>query len=94
MISHIAHSTTTGRQAIGDEDGNGNGVGIVGTQAPVSWDVLLDGTKRPLESHFHIDENGDYGFEVVGHDAKLPMVIDPTFVPAPTIVAPANGGWW
>ena len=53
--------------------------------------MLPDGTKRPLESHFHIDDNGDYGFEVVGHDATLPMVIDPILVPAPTIVAPANG---
>ena len=65
--------------------------GTLHQTAPVSWDVLPDGTKHPLESHFHIDDNGDYGFEVVGHDATLPMVIDPILVPAPTIVAPANG---
>jgi predicted secreted protein len=65
--------------------------GTLHQTAPVSWDVLPDGTKHPLESHFHIDDNGDYGFEVVGHDATLPMVIDPILIPAPTIVAPANG---
>ena len=65
--------------------------GTLHETAPVSWDVLPDGTKRPLESHFRVDDGSDYGFEVVGHDPNLPLVIDPNLVPAPTIVAPANG---
>src|SRR4029079_16981603 len=35
-----------------------------------------------------------YGFEVVGHDPRLPLVIDPIFSgppPAPTVVGPADG---
>ena len=65
--------------------------GTLHETAPVSWDVLPDGTQRPLESHFRVDGQGDYGFEVVGHDPTLPLVIDPILVPAPTIVGPANG---
>ena len=65
--------------------------GTLHETAPVSWDVLPDGTRRPLESHFRVDGQGDYGFDVVGHDPTLPLVIDPILVPAPTIVGPANG---
>ena len=65
--------------------------GTLHETAPVSWDVLPDGTRHPLESHFRVDGQGDYGFEVVGHDPTLPLVIDPILVPAPTIVGPANG---
>jgi hypothetical protein len=65
--------------------------GILRETAPVSWDVLPDGTHRPVESHFRVDAQGNYGFEVVGHDPTLPLVIDPILVPAPAIVAPANG---
>jgi hypothetical protein len=65
--------------------------GTLHQTAPVSWDVLPDGSKRPLESQFRVDSQGDYGFDVVGHDPTLPLVIDPTIVPAPTTLSPANG---
>ena len=72
-------------------DGDGSltiqGPAVPSTNGPVSWDVLPDGTKRPLESHFVVDDGADYGFEVVGHNPTLPLVIDPNLVPAPTIVA-------
>ncbi len=65
--------------------------GTLRQTAPVSWDVLPGGAKRPLESHFRVAADGDYGFEVIGHDPTLPLVIDPTLVPAPALVGPASG---
>jgi hypothetical protein len=68
--------------------------GTIHQTAPVSWDVLPGGAHRPLESHFRVTDEGTYGFEVVGHDPRLPLVIDPILggpPPAPTVVGPANG---
>jgi hypothetical protein len=68
--------------------------GTLHQTAPVSWDVLPGGAHRPLESHFRVTGEGTSGFEVVGHDPSLPLVIDPILggpPPAPTIVGSANG---
>src|SRR6059058_574946 len=53
--------------------------GTLHQTATVSWDVLPDGSRRPLESHFRVAGQADYGFDVVGHDPTLPLVIDPIF---------------
>jgi hypothetical protein len=65
--------------------------GTLHQTAPVSWEVLPGGVQRPVESHFRVVGESIYGFEVVGHDPSLPLVIDPTLTPAPTLVSPANG---
>src|SRR5207302_10440023 len=67
--------------------------GTLHQTAPVSWEVLPGGAQRPLASHFRVAGEATYGFEVVGHDPSLPLVIDPilTGVSAPALVGPANG---
>ncbi|MDX6591727.1 MAG: hypothetical protein QOJ13_923 [Gaiellales bacterium] len=44
---------------------------------PVAWEVLPDGTRRPIDSHFNLLGDGRYGFTVVGRDPSLPLVVDP-----------------
>jgi hypothetical protein len=43
---------------------------------PVAWDVTSNG-RHPLESRFVLLGAKRYGFIVVGHDPRLPLVVDP-----------------
>ncbi len=44
---------------------------------PTTWEVLLDGEKRPIESRFRIVDAQRFGFEAPGHDPALALVVDP-----------------
>ena len=44
---------------------------------PVAWDVLPGGDRHPLESEFRLLGDNRFGFAVTGHDASLPLVVDP-----------------
>ncbi|HEY3108188.1 MAG TPA: hypothetical protein VGL23_05515, partial [Chloroflexota bacterium] len=44
---------------------------------PLTWEELPDGLTRRLESRFRIIDAQRYGFEALGHDPRLALVIDP-----------------
>ena len=52
-------------------------LGTLRQAPPVAWDVLPDGTKRPVGSSFALRGPLTYGFTVRGHDPALPLVVDP-----------------
>ncbi len=51
--------------------------GLLRQSPPLTWEMLADGAKRPLESRFRIIDAQRYGFEVPGRDPSLALVIDP-----------------
>ena len=70
-----------GASAITIEDGGTLVLDTVGgplrQTAPATWEVLADGTTRPLSSRFRKIDEGRYGFDVPARDATRPLVIDP-----------------
>ena len=52
-------------------------LGSLRQAAPVAWDVMPDGTKRPVQSAFRLLGDRAYGFRIAGHDPRRPLVIDP-----------------
>ena len=44
---------------------------------PVTWEELPNGERRAVECRFRMIDARHYGFEVIGRDRTLPLVIDP-----------------
>jgi hypothetical protein len=51
--------------------------GTIRQTPPRTWEVLPDGTQRPLVSRFRLIDDDRYGFIVPGREPQLAMVIDP-----------------
>ncbi|HVK09511.1 MAG TPA: hypothetical protein VM597_12110, partial [Gemmataceae bacterium] len=45
--------------------------------APVTWEVLPDGSTSPVETHFRLIDAGHFGFDAPGWDPARPLVVDP-----------------
>lgn len=49
-------------------------------EAPVSWEIAPDGTRRALDSRFTLTPEGRVGFDIEGRDPSRPLVVDPGLV--------------
>ncbi|HYC89749.1 MAG TPA: hypothetical protein VEO54_11100 [Thermoanaerobaculia bacterium] len=51
--------------------------GTIRQSPPRTWEVLPDGSQRPIASRFRLIDETRYGFTVPGREPRLAMVIDP-----------------
>lgn len=66
-----------------EEDGTlvvGTELGELRQAAPKTWEVLADGSQRPLECRFRLLDADRWGFEAPSRDPELAMVVDPGLV--------------
>jgi hypothetical protein len=55
-------------------------LGSLRQDIPATWEILSDGTHRPLDARWIRHGLDRFGFEVPGRDPSLPLVIDPGLV--------------
>ncbi|MDX6376875.1 MAG: hypothetical protein QOE98_1178, partial [Gaiellaceae bacterium] len=75
----VLRASGTKGVALGD-DGSlllATSAGMLRQDAPVAWEVLPDGARRPISSGFRLLGDDRYGFSVEGRDPSLPLVVDP-----------------
>ena len=69
-----------------DSDGNLNGAFL--QKPPTAYQMSANGTRTPIESHYHRNSDGSFGFTLGPYDRTKTLVIDPVFTFSAYLVTP------